>query len=217
MIPNFFTENNEDRIKFVQFVQDNKDILQKILDEAGEKLKLEGEKFKRPHNQNQSLKDTLAFAKKNAKFNHVKTTYDYFTDMNLGDDPVRGELLYDLDSDEIHNDGFMKNPERRKQIREFEEWLNTENIQKELAVRTLNKSITPLHIANLKDNLESLSVRPMDGKDPGGLAYQKAVGKWEGFAMAEHDKKGGKKKRKKNRTKKKNRKIRRCKQTRHKR
>jgi hypothetical protein len=130
MIPIFFTANNEDRIVFVQFVQDNKDILQKMLDEEGEKLKLEGEKFKRPHNQNQSLKDTLSFAKKNAEFNHVKTTYDYFIDMNLGDDPVRGELLYDLDSDEIHNDGFMENPERRKQIKEFEEWLNTEPIGK---------------------------------------------------------------------------------------
>jgi hypothetical protein len=50
MIPIFFTENNEDRIIFVQFVQDNKDILQKMLDEEREKLKLEGEKFKRPHN-----------------------------------------------------------------------------------------------------------------------------------------------------------------------
>jgi hypothetical protein len=127
--------------------------------------------------------------------------------MNLGDDPVRGELLYDLDSDEIHNDGFMENPERRKQIKEFEEWLNTEPIEKELAKNKLKTSINERHIANLKDNLELLSVRPMgmlSRKDPGGLAYQKALGKWEGFAMAEHDNKGGKKKRKKNKTKKKN-------------
>ena len=65
-----------------------------------------------------------------------------------------------------------------------------------MAKNKLKTSINETHIANLKDNLELLSLRPMgilSSKDPGGLAYQKALGKWEGFAMAEHDRKGGKK------------------------
>ena len=212
MIPAFFTDNNEDRIAFVEFIQNNRLILENLLEKQTEKMAIEGKKFKHPDNQKQKLTDTLAFSEKNRKFTQVKTTFNYFVDMNLGDDPVRGELLYDLDSDEIHNDGYMENPERRKQIREFEIWLNTEDVKKSLAIGKLNKSIKKHHIANLKENMADLSVRPfgiLSKTDPGGLAYQKALGKWERNTMELHDKpnRGGKKrtnfkKTKKNKTKK---------------
>jgi hypothetical protein len=191
MIPKFFTHNNEDRIVFVEFIQNNGDILKPVLDEQIEDLEKEGEKFKHPHNQKQKLRDTIAFQEKRKQNKKVKTTYDYFINMNLGDDPMRGELLYDLDSDEIHDDGFMENKERRSQIREFEKWLNTKDVKKVLAKRKLRKSIKKHHIDKLKENLEVLSVRPMGAlseKDPGGLTYQKTLGKWEAMSMARHDK-----------------------------
>ncbi len=191
MTPHFFTNNNEDRIKFVEFIQDNSNILENLLHKQKEQLEIEGEKFKHPHNQKQKLADMLAFSEKKKKFKNVETTFDYFVDMNLGDDPVRGELLYDLDDNEIRNDGFMENPERRRQIGEFEKWLNTEDVKKILTIGTLNKSITPLHIERLKDKLYVLSVRPMgvlSNRDPGGRTFQKTLGKWEGTTMATHDK-----------------------------
>jgi len=123
MIPRFFTNDTQDRVQFVEFIQNNRDVLEKMLDEENKRLKLEGENIKR-----KSLTDILAFYEKMRKFKHVESTYNYFITMNLGDDPVMGELLYELDDDEIHNDGFMEYPERRKQIREFEEWLNTGDV-----------------------------------------------------------------------------------------
>jgi hypothetical protein len=141
MMSNFFTSNNEDRIAFVEFIQDNKDVLENLLNKQTQQLKVEGEKFKREQVKikHQSLHDTLAFYEKERKFKHVENTFKYFVDMNLGDDPVRGELLYELDSDEIYDDGFMAYSERRKQIREFEKWLNAEDVKKELAKNTLKK------------------------------------------------------------------------------
>jgi hypothetical protein len=203
MIPRFFTNDTQDRVQFVEFIQKNSDILEKILDNESRTLNLEGEKFKRSQVKikPQSLTDTLAFYEKTRKFEHVKTTYNYFIEMSLRDDPVMGELLYELDDDEIRNDGFMEYPERRKQIREFEEWLNTENVKKkferELAKKILKRSINKEHIDRLKENLDVLSVRPMIGEDPGGLRYQKTLGEWEGRTMFLHDKKGGKKSRRK--------------------
>ena len=191
MIPKFFTENKEDRIAFVEFIQHNKDIFEKLLDKKEEELKVDGLQYTYPNNKNQSLKDTLAFSDKKNKFQHVKNTYNYFIEINVGDDPVRGELLYDLDTDEIQGDGFMEHPERRKQIKEFEKWLHTEDVKKEFAKKTMKNSIKKHHIKNLKDNLEALTVRPMGAlseKDPGGLTYQKTLGKWEERSMSMHDK-----------------------------
>jgi hypothetical protein len=191
MIPKFFTENKEDRIAFVEFIQHNKDIFEKLLDKKEEELKVDGLQYTYPNNKNQSLKDTLAFSEKKNKFQHVKNTYNYFIEINVGDDPVRGELLYDLDTDEIQGDGFMEHPERRKQIKEFEKWLHTEDVKKEFAKKTMKNSIKKHHIKNLKDNLEALTVRPMGAlseKDPGGLTYQKTLGKWEERSMSMHDK-----------------------------
>jgi hypothetical protein len=153
MIPKFFTENKEDRIAFVEFIQHNKDIFEKLLDRKEEELKVDGLQYTYPNNKNQSLKDTLAFSEKKNKFQHVKNTYNYFIEINVGDDPVRGELLYDLDTDEIQGDGFMEHPERRKQIKEFEKWLHTEDVKKEFAKKTMKNSIKKHHIENLKDNL----------------------------------------------------------------
>lgn len=202
MIPKFFTDNNEDRIEFVEFVQNNRDVLSKLVDREEKELEVEGEKFGRSQTKikHQSLTDILAFQEKKRKFKNVETTYNYFMSLNLGDDPIRGELLYNLDSDEIQNDGFMEHPERRRQIREFEKWLNSAHVKKELAKKTLQKIIKKHHIKKLKENLDILSVRPMGAlsrKDPGGLTYQRTLGKWEGRTMATHDKKGGKIKRKK--------------------
>jgi hypothetical protein len=191
MIPKFFTENKEDRIAFVEFIQHNKDIFEKLLDKKEEELKVDGLQYTYPNNKNQSLKDTLAFSEKKNKFQHVKNTYNYFIEINVGDDPDRGELLYDLDTDEIQGDGFMEHPERRKQIKEFEKWLHTEDVKKEFAKKTMKNSIKKHHIKNLKDNLEALTVRPMGAlseKDPGGLTYQKTLGKWEERSMSMHDK-----------------------------
>jgi hypothetical protein len=191
MIPKFFTENKEDRIAFVEFIQHNKDIFEKLLDKKEEELKVDGLQYTYPNNKNQSLKDTLAFSEKKNKFQHVKNTYNYFIEINVGDDPDRGELLYDLDTDEIQGDGFMEHPERRKQIKEFEKWLHTEDVKKEFAKKTIKNSIKKHHIKNLKDNLEALTVRPMGAlseKDPGGLTYQKTLGKWEERSMSMHDK-----------------------------
>jgi hypothetical protein len=202
MILKFFTHNNEDRIRFVEFVQNNSDVLAKLVDREEKELEVEGEKFKHPHNQKQKLADTLAFSKKRKAFKDVEATYNYFMSLNLGDDPIRGELLYDLDSDEIQNDGFMEHPERRRQIKEFEKWLNSVHVKKELAKKTLQKTIKKHHIKKLKENLDILSVRPMGAlsrKDPGGLTYQRTLGKWEGRTMATHDKKGGKNKTKRRR------------------
>ena len=206
MIPKFFTDNNEDRIEFVEFVQNNRDVLSKLVSREEKELEVEGEKFGRSQTKikHQSLTDILAFQEKKRKFKNVETTYNYFMSLNLGDDPIRGELLYDLDSDEIQNDGFMEHPERRRQIREFEKWLNSAHVKKELAKKTLQKTIKKHHIKKLKENLDILSVRPMGAlsrKDPGGLTYQRTLGKWEGRTMAMHDKKGGKNKTKKNKTK----------------
>lgn len=198
MMSNFFTSNNEDRIAFVEFIQDNKDVLENLLNKQTQQLKVEDEKFKYPHNQKQKLTDTLAFSEKKRKFRHVENSFNYFITMNLGDDPVIGELLYDLDDDEIRDDGFMENPERRKQIKEFEKWLNTEDVKKVLAKNTLKKLIKKHHIQQLKENMDVLSVRPMgklSEKDPGGLTFQKTLGKWEARTMATHDKRVGGKKR----------------------
>lgn len=198
MIPKFFTDNNEDRIEFVEFIQKNKHEIETALDNQEKELEVEGEKFKHPHNKNQKLADISAFSGKKTKFNHVKTTFRYFVDMNLGDDPVRGELLYELDDDEVRTDGFMENPERRKQIKEFEKWLNTGDVKKEFAKKTLKKTIKKHHIDMLKKNVSVLSARPMgtiSEKDPGGRDYQRTLGKWENRSMAEHDKKKGGKKR----------------------
>lgn len=207
MVPNF----DYDRIKFVEFIQDNQDILKNLLEKQSKELNLEGKKFEHPYNQTQKLKDILAFSKKNNEFTHVENTFTYFVKLNLGDDPVRGELLYDLDDDEIHDDGFMENPERKRQIGEFEKWLNTEDVTKVLAENKLGRTISKRHIDQLKDNLAILSVRPMgelSEKDPGGLSYQKALGKWEEMTMATYDKKAGgklgrKKRNHKDKTKKK--------------
>jgi hypothetical protein len=138
--------------------------------------------------------------------------------MNLADDPTRNELLFDLDSDDIMNDGFMENPERRRQIEEFVKWLHTKTVKKEFAIKKLQTSIKNHHIAQLRENLDVLSVRPMgtlSENDPGGMTYQRTLGDWETKSMAEHDKRkdnklGGKKgihqdklkKTKKNKTKK---------------
>ncbi|MEI7488123.1 MAG: hypothetical protein WCJ72_12080 [Chryseobacterium sp.] len=200
MATNFFTDNNEDRIPFVEFIQRNKDILENLLNKQEEELNLEGAKFKRDQVKikPQTYKDITAFQEKDRKFKNAKTTFNYFIKMNLGDDPVREELLHDLDNDEEQDDGFMENPERREQIREFEKWLNTEDVKKVLATGTLNESITPLHIERLKENMAVLSARPigtLSETDPGGLAYQKALGKWEGMTMEMHDKRAGGKKR----------------------
>ena len=201
MIPRFFTNNIQDRIEFVEFIQNNSDVLEKILDNESRILNLEGEKFERSQVKlkPQSLTDILAFYEKRRKFEHVKTTYNYFIEMSLSDDPVIDELLYELDDDEIRDDGFMEYPERRKQIREFEEWLNTENVKKEiereLAKKILKRAINKERLDRLKENLDDLSVRPMGAfgeKDPGGLRYQKTLGEWEGRSMLLHDKKGGK-------------------------
>jgi hypothetical protein len=202
MIPKFFTHNNEDRIGFVEFVQNNSDVLAKLVSREEKELEVEGEKFEHPHNQKQKLADILAFSKKRKAFKDIEVTYNYFISLNLGDDPVRGELLYDLDSDEIHGDGFLEHPERRRQIREFEKWLNSAHVKKELAKKTLQKTIKNSHIKNLKENLDILSARPMgvlSRTDPGGLDYQRTLGKWEGRTMATHDKKGGKNKTKRRR------------------
>jgi len=204
MIPKFFTRNNEDRIRFVEFVQNNSDVLAKLVDREEKELEVEGEKFGRSQTKikHQSLTDILAFQKKRKAFKDFKATYEYFMSLNLGDDPVRGELLYDLDSDEIHGDGFLEHPERRRQIREFEKWLNSAHVKKELAKKTLQKTIKNSHIKNLKENLDILSARPMGAlsrTDPGGLDYQRTLGKWEGRTMATHDKKGGKNKTKRRR------------------
>lgn len=194
MIPKFFTENKEDRIAFVEFIQHNKDTFEKLLDRKEEELKVESVKYTYPNNKNQSLKNTLAFSDKKNKFQHVKNTYNYFIEINVGDDPTIGELLYDLDTDEIQDDGFMEYPERRKQIKEFEKWLTTEDVQKAFAENKLKKSIKTHHIENLKDNLEALTIRPsgvLSEKDPGGLTYQKTLGKWEERSMSMHDKTNG--------------------------
>ena len=214
MIRNF----NVDRIIFVEFIQDNKDILESLLRKQEEQLEIEGEKFKSPHNQKQKLADTLAFSEKKRKFKHIENTFNYFINMNLGDDPDRGELLYDLDEDEIRDDGFMENHERRRQIREFEKWLNTEHVKKALAKKFLRTSIIK-NIENLKEKLDVLSVRPMGAlseRDPGGLTYQKTLGKWERRTMATHDiktssKLGGKKTKKTKKKRQKYRKTRRLK------
>ena len=198
MMSNFFTSNNEDRIAFVEFIQDNKDVLENLLNKQRQQLKVEDEKFKYPHNQKQKLTDTLLFSEKKRKFRHVENSFNYFITMNLGDDPVIGELLYDLDDDEIRDDGFMENPERRKQIKEFEKWLNTEDVKKVLAKNTLKKLIKKHHIQQLKENMDVLSVRPMgvlSEKDPGGITFQETLGKWEARTMATHDKRVGGKKR----------------------
>lgn len=199
MATTFFTDNNEDRIAFVEFIQANRDILQKLLNKQEEKTNLEGAKFKRDQVKikPQTYVDIIAFWEKERKFKNIKTTFNYFIGMNLGDDPVREELLNDLDDDELHGDGYMENPERRRQIRQFEQWLNTEDVKKVLAIGTLNESITPLHLERLKNNMAVLSVRPMGAlseKDPGGLSYQKTLGKWEGMTMEAHDKRAGGKK-----------------------
>lgn len=191
MIPKFFTENKEDRIAFVEFIQHNKDTFEKLLDKKEKELEVERVKYTRPNNKNQSLEDTFAFSKKKNEFQHVKNTYNYFIEINVGDAPVRGELLYDLDTDEIQDDGFMEHTERRKQIKEFEKWLHTEDVKKEFAKKTMKNSIKKHHIENLKDNLEALTVRPPGEKDPGGLTYQKTLGKWEERSMSMHDKTNG--------------------------
>ena len=196
MIPKFFTDNNEDRIEFVEFIQKNEHEIKTALDNQEKELEVEGEKFKHPHNKNQKLADISAFSGKKTKFNHVKTTFHYFVDMRLGDGPVRGELLYELDDDEVRNDGFMENPERRKQIKEFEKWLNTGDVKKELAKKTLKRTIKNRHIDRLKENVSVLSALPpgvLSKKHPGGLDYQRTLGEWETGVMGKHDKKGGKK------------------------
>jgi hypothetical protein len=189
MIPRFFTDNKNDRIEFVKFIQDNNDIIKKLLDKTKYELEVEGKKIKSDQNVKYSVLND--FSTKKRKFTYIENTYYYFTDddFNLGDDPLQYELLIALDSDEIHDDGFMENPERKRQIKAFEEWLI--KIKDIFAKTKLNKLIKKLHIENLKENLGRLSVRPMGAlgeNDPGGLLYQKILGKWEGMTMETHDK-----------------------------
>jgi hypothetical protein len=107
MIPKFFTENNEDRIKFVKFIQNNKDIFDELLSEKC----IKENKLKK------------SFPRSDEK--HTCEGYWFFRNFPLGDDADVSSLTYDLD--DFNHSGQT---DIHILIHAFQRWLTVSEIQK---------------------------------------------------------------------------------------